>query len=237
MAILTLVFGREVLGTYDIEKDKMIIGRGEDSDIEISNLAVSRHHAIIEKNEGVFTVNDLDSNNGTFVNGQRINRPTTLNFGDEIGIGKHVLAFDSHSKKGKVLQASSPHGDSQPALDSPAMGTMFVEPEKMEKIREKATAARKAHLKPIGPSDAKLIPLDKTDTVFGKSSDSDVIIKGFFASPRHAILSRLENGFHLTNLAVISPTKVNGIRIDSALIVDDDEVIMGKSKFIFHSEQ
>lgn len=237
MAILTLVFGREILGTYDIEKEKMIVGRGEDSDIEIANLAVSRHHAAIEKDGGVFTVKDLDSNNGTFVNGQRINRPTTLNFGDEIGIGKHVLVFDSHSKKSKPLQASPSHGDSKPSLDSPAMGTMFVEPEKMEKIREKAAAARKAHLKPIGTANAKPVPLDKTDTVFGKSSDCDVIIRGFFASRRHAILSRLESGFHLTNLANISSTKVNGVRIDSAHLCDNDEIVMGKSKFVFHSEQ
>lgn len=236
MAILTLVFGREVLGTYEVQKDKMIIGRAEDADIEINNLAVSRHHAVVEKKEGTFTVKDLDSNNGTFVNGQRISGATTLSFGDEIGIGKHVLVLDSHSKIGRSGEAA-PGRDSKPALDEPEMGTMFVEPEKMEKIREKAAASRKAHLKPVGAGDAKIIPIDKTDTVFGKAGNCDVNIEGFFASRRHAILSRLEKGFHLTNLAALSPTKVNGIRVESALLVDSDEITMGKSKFIFHSEQ
>ena len=236
MAILTLVFGREILGSYDIDKEKMIIGRAEDADVEINNLAVSRHHAAVEKNEGVFTVNDLDSNNGTYVNGRRISGPTTLSFGDEIGIGKHVLVFDSHSRKGKAASAAGGR-EAKPPLDAPEMGTMFVEPEQMEKIREKATAARKAHLKPVGSNDARIISLDKTDTVFGKSGNCDIRIQGLFASRRHALLSRMEKGYHLTNLASFSPTKVNGIRIESAILCDGDEIKMGKNAYIFHSEQ
>lgn len=237
MAILTLVFGRDILGTYDVDKQRLIIGRSEDCDIEIDNLAVSRHHAIIEKTNGLFSINDLDSNNGTFVNGQRISEPTTLNFGDEIGIGKHVLVFDSHSRKGKPVQTAL-IGGAQPHMDMPEHGTMFVEPEQMEKIQEKVTAARKAHLRPKDSPGAKLIPLDKSDVVLGKAENCDVKIKGFFASRRHAVLSRLENGFHLTNLAVLSPTRVNGKRIDyPTLLCDNDEISMGKSTFIFHSEQ
>ncbi|UCD57094.1 MAG: FHA domain-containing protein [Candidatus Hydrogenedentota bacterium] len=236
MARLTLVFGRDVLGTYDIDREKMIIGRADDCDIPIDNLAVSRHHAIIEKKEGIFTINDLDSNNGTFVNGQRIHEPTILNFGDEIGVGKHVLVFDSHSKKTKPVQVSPP-GSAVPEMDLAERGTMFVEPEKMEKIQKKATVARKAHLQIKGAGTAGLIPLEKTDIVFGKARDCDVKIRGFFASRRHAILSRLEKGFQLTNLATFSPTQVNGTRIESALLCDGDEISMGKSSFVFHSEQ
>jgi pSer/pThr/pTyr-binding forkhead associated (FHA) protein len=237
MAILTLVFGRDVLGTYEINKDKMIVGRADDCDIVIDNLAVSRHHAIIEKKEGVFTVNDLDSNNGTFLNGQRVAESTALTFGDEVGIGKHVMVFDSHSRKSKPLDVSQV-GGAQPEMDAAGRGTMFVEPEKMETIQKKSATALKAHLRvKDGPDAAGMIPLEKSDSVFGKTRDCDVKIQGFFASRRHAILSRLENGFQLTNLAVFSPTRVNGIRIESAFLCDGDEISMGKSTFIFHSER
>ncbi len=232
MAILTLVFGRDVLGTHEIDKDRLVIGRAEDCDITVDNLAVSRHHAIIEKVEATFTVNDLDSNNGTFINGQRIDGPTTLNFGDEIGIGKHILVFDSHSKKGKPAQPHVPAG-TQPEMDAAGRGTMFVEPEQMEKIQEKVSTARKAHLQVGG----KLIALEKDDVVFGKGQNSDIVVDGFFASRRHAILSRLEKGFQLTNLAVLSPTRINGIVVDSALLCDGDEISMARSSFIFRSGQ
>ena len=181
MAILTLVFGRDTLETFDINKYKMIVGRAEDCDIVIDNLAVSRHHIIIEKKGSDVTVNDLDSNNGTFINGQRITGPTALTFGDEIGIGKHILAFDSHSKQSKPLDASA-LGEAQPDMDSPARGTMFVEPDKMDKIQKKVAATFKAHLKVVGASPPNgLISLVKADTLFGKSYGCDVKIKGLFA--------------------------------------------------------
>jgi len=236
MAILTLVFGRDILGTYGIEKDKMIIGRGDDADVEINNLAVSRHHAAVEKNDGVFTVSDLGSNNGTYVNGKRINGPTTLSFGDEIGIGKHVLVFDIHSKKARAVQAAGGR-EVKPSPEAPEMGTMFVEPEQMQKIREKASAARKAHLRPVDGADTRIISLDKTETVFGKGRNCDILVKGFFASRRHALLSRTDKGYHLNNLAMFSPAKVNGIPIESAILCDGDELTMGRTIFIFHSEQ
>ncbi|GAB4350680.1 MAG: hypothetical protein Kow0099_34400 [Candidatus Abyssubacteria bacterium] len=236
MAILTLVFGREVLGTYDITKDKTIIGRAEDCDIVIDNLAVSRHHSIIERKEGIFTINDLDSNNGTFINGQRITEPTPLNFGDEIGIGKHVLVFDSHSRK--IRPEKAPVAEAQRDMDSTERGTLYVEPQALEKIQRKSTATRKAHLRPITPSGMQdPITIDKSDIVFGRAPDCDVKIRGLFASQRHAILSRLENGFHLTNLAVFSRTRVNGVKVESAYLCDGDEITLGKSKFTFHSEQ
>ncbi|MBI5116154.1 FHA domain-containing protein [Candidatus Poribacteria bacterium] len=236
MAVLKLVFGRDVLQTYDIDKEKMLIGRAEDCDVMIDNLAVSRHHAIVEKKEDSFTINDLDSNNGTFVNGQRVEQPAALNFGDEIGIGKHILVFESSSKKGSAVHTSS--AGALPDMDMPERGTMFVEPEKMQKIQKKVSATGKAHLRIKGVPDPKgLIPLDKSDVVFGKAENCDVRIQGFFASRRHAILSRLEKGFQITNLAVFSPTRVNGTRIESAFLVDGDEIIMGRSKFVFHSQR
>jgi len=236
MAILTLVFGREVLGTHEIEGDKLIIGRAEDCDITIDNLAVSRHHTIIEKSEGAFRINDLDSNNGTFINGQRITQPTSLNFGDEIGIGKHILVFDSHSKKPRSAQSPSSGAEAQPEMDAAGRGTMFVEPEQMEKIQEKVSTARRAHLQIAGASGAgEMIVLEKENVVFGKGQHCDVFVKGFFASRRHAILTRLDTGFQLTNLAILSPARINGSIIDSSLLCDGDEISMAKSKFTFHT--
>ena len=235
MAILKLIFGREILGTHDLDRDKFVIGRSEDCDIVVDNLAVSRHHAIIEKVDGIFSINDLDSNNGTFVNGQRISEPTALNFGDEVGIGKHVLVFDSHTRKNWSTQpnsSSEAHWD----MDATGRGTMFVAPEQMEKIQEKVVAARKAHLE-IPGSQNGMIVLEKKDVIFGKASNCDVQVGGLFVSRRHAMLSRLERGSQLTNFAILSPSRVNGIVVDSALLCSGDEIRIGRNRFIFRSGQ
>jgi len=234
MAILTLVFGRDVLGTHEIDHESLIIGRAEDCDVMIDNLAVSRHHVVIERDNGVYTVNDLDSNNGTFLNGQRINGLTTLSFGDEIGIGKHVLVFDTHSKQDQFA-GSSALGGAIPDMDAPGRGTMFVEPEQMEKIQEKVVVTRKAHLQVANGWGGKLIPIEKADVILGKSEHCDIVTPGLFVSRRHAILSRLDNGFQLTNLAMLLPARVNGIAIDSALLVDGDEIKIGRNRYTFHS--
>jgi pSer/pThr/pTyr-binding forkhead associated (FHA) protein len=236
MAILTLMFGRDNLGTFDVNGSKMIVGRAEDCDIVIDNLAVSRHHAIIEKRDNGYFVNDLDSNNGTFINGRKIFESTSLTFGDEISIGKHVLLFDSHSKKNIPAHQPS-HGEAMPDMDSAGRGTMFVEPEKMEKIQKKVKASRKAHLLLKNGQDERLIPIDKMDTVFGKADDCDVQIKGLFSSRKHAVLKRLENGFQIVNFAILLPTKVNGLRVESSFLCDGDEIRMGKFTFIFRSNQ
>jgi pSer/pThr/pTyr-binding forkhead associated (FHA) protein len=236
MAILTLVFGRDVLGTHELDDEKLIVGRSEDCDITIDNLAVSRHHAIIEKAGGAYTINDLDSNNGTFVNGRRIEGSFALNFGDEIGIGKHIIVFDSHSKKAKPIQASAA-GSARPDMDVGGRGTMFVEPEQMEKIQEKGVKARKAHLQVVGSQNGDLIPLEKSDFVLGKASSCDVVLDGFFTARRHAILTRLEQGIQITNLGILMPTRVNDCAIDASLLVDGDEIRIGKSRFIFRSGQ
>ena len=82
-----------------------------------------------------------------------------------------------------------------------------------------------------------MIVIDKSDLTFGKAPECDIVVSGFFASRRHATLSRLEKGFRLTNFAILSPTRVNGAVIDSTILCDGDEIRISNNKFIFHSGQ
>lgn len=64
-----------------------LIGRGPDVVINIPSMKASRHHARINVIGGNASIEDLDSKNGTFLNGARINQKLPLNSGDLIGIG------------------------------------------------------------------------------------------------------------------------------------------------------
>ena len=68
------------------------IGRSRDSNIHLADERASRRHARIDLQQGVFVILDLDSVNGTFVNGQRVTRQVLRN-GDEIRIGESRLRF------------------------------------------------------------------------------------------------------------------------------------------------
>lgn len=70
------------------------IGRNQANDVIIDDHLVSRHHVqIIQDDNGRFTIQDMNSTNGTFVNGNQIMRPTPLQKTDIVRIGNQVLPW------------------------------------------------------------------------------------------------------------------------------------------------
>lgn len=74
-------------------KGEVTIGRTSDNSIVLQDRGVSRKHAIIREEGGVYTLEDLGSSNGTRLNGRRITMVEVLRDGDRIGIGEAVLLF------------------------------------------------------------------------------------------------------------------------------------------------
>ena len=78
---------------FELTKEKNTIGRGQGWDICLNDRAVSRPHAEIIRQEDGFNLTDLDSANGTMINGQLIFESTFLEDGDTILFGEHPLVF------------------------------------------------------------------------------------------------------------------------------------------------
>lgn len=75
---------------YDLAKSLLTIGREVKNDIVINDAEVSRQHLRFTEQAGGYTVEDLASTNGSFINGQRLSSPTALRPGDIIGLGGTV---------------------------------------------------------------------------------------------------------------------------------------------------
>lgn len=145
---LILTFNDETIGEYPLDRESMVIGRRPTSDIFIDNLAVSGTHARIVTILDDSFVEDLDSTNGVFVNGQRVKKQT-LGQGDVITIGKHELRFELDAPVGE--DAAAPQAPESPALKSDS------------------TTRRPAKLRMLtDEGSGKEMPLTKSITTVGK---------------------------------------------------------------------
>ncbi|MCK6548714.1 FHA domain-containing protein [Myxococcota bacterium] len=89
---LIIVAGPDLGLEWAFKKPEVVIGRDEDCELHIPDIAVSRRHAKISLEDNVFVLTDFGSGNGTFLNGVRISQEV-LASGDEIVIGERTLRF------------------------------------------------------------------------------------------------------------------------------------------------
>ena len=112
MARLVLSLDGQVMAEYNMNKERYTIGRLPDNDIRIDNPAVSGHHSLIINILNDSFLEDLNSTNGTYVNGKLIKKHA-LQHGDVITVGHHQLRFveddeaQDEFEKTMVIQPSS----------------------------------------------------------------------------------------------------------------------------------
>ena len=92
MARLILSLDSQVLAEYNMNKERYTIGRLPDNDIRIDNPAVSGHHSLIINILNDSFLEDLNSTNGTYVNGKPVKQQTLRN-GDLVEMGKYKIRF------------------------------------------------------------------------------------------------------------------------------------------------
>lgn len=91
-ALLIVLRGPNNGARFLLDDTEVSAGRGPDCDIFFDDVTVSRKHAIFTSTPEGFTVRDVGSLNGTYVNRERIDQ-TVLRTGDEVQIGKFRLVF------------------------------------------------------------------------------------------------------------------------------------------------
>ena len=87
---------------------KMIIGRHSTNDIPLPDRTVSKRHAVIGRVRGQAVVKDLDSRNGTLVNGQKVEK-AILSCGDRLKVGSVILRFfqEDETPQGKDAESTT----------------------------------------------------------------------------------------------------------------------------------
>ena len=120
---LRFISGKYQGGSYPLsDGDQVVMGRGMDAGLTLFEEMVSRHHARFSVEEGAVVVEDLGSKNGTFVNGERVER-RQLEVGDRILMGTSILRLEEASSDGEPVQS---------AAETAAAEVAELEPEEVE---------------------------------------------------------------------------------------------------------
>lgn len=97
MGKITVMDGNKVVNTVELTADRTTIGRHPDNDIQLQDNAVSGRHAVIMTILSDSFLEDLNSTNGTLVNGRQIAKHPLAD-GDVITLGQHTLKYESAVK-------------------------------------------------------------------------------------------------------------------------------------------
>jgi pSer/pThr/pTyr-binding forkhead associated (FHA) protein len=100
-ALLVVRRGPNAGSRFLLDSDLTTAGRHPESDIFLDDVTVSRRHAEFYRQGEAFTVRDVGSLNGTYVNRERIEE-SGLNGGDEVQVGKFRLVFLTHSPREEI---------------------------------------------------------------------------------------------------------------------------------------
>jgi pSer/pThr/pTyr-binding forkhead associated (FHA) protein len=153
-----------VIKEVQLTKDRTTLGRRPYNDIVIDNLAVSGEHAVIQMAGGEVFLEDLNSTNGTYVNGKAVKKQQLQN-GDAIEIGKYKIKFvgdnaTDNFDKTMVVQARPMATAPQPAVAPPPV----VPPSPVA-----APSALQGFIKVLtGAAAGREVPLTKVVTTIGK---------------------------------------------------------------------
>ena len=197
---LVLSLNQSVLGEFPLDSERIVIGRKPETDIQVDNLAVSGAHAAIITILNDSFLEDLESTNGTFVNGKLVKKHALKN-GDVITIGKHELKYINDD-------ASADADDFEK--------TMIIRPG----MASHAAAAAKAEQAPGAPSASAGapaegdMPLGKIQVLSGPGAGKELELRKALITlgrpgVQVAVITRRPQGYFITHVEGKHPV-VNG---------------------------
>ena len=214
MARLILSMDGLVLKEIPLTMERLTIGRRPQNDIQIDNLAISGEHAAITTILDDSFLEDLNSTNGTLVNGQPVQRHALKN-GDVIELGKYKLKFVAEERvvftdNGPVLRAAGLPSYPEPERTFADTQIMIARPHVA--VTQPAPKATVRLLN--GPNAGKVLDLVKPVTTLGKPG------------VQVAVISRRPEGVYVTHVEGTKFPTVNDTALDGeAFLLEDKDVV------------
>jgi pSer/pThr/pTyr-binding forkhead associated (FHA) protein len=227
MPKLTLQFEGRLLKQYSVGVG-LTIGRSPDNAVIIDNPAVSGHHARVFSESGAVILEDLNSTNGTYVNGQHATR-RVLRSGDVVQIGKHHLVFE-HAQEWSAAPPQLPALGDTVYLDTKQHRALRAtledaRAEAQARQTQKTPAPRRVGVLQViaGRADQTEYDLDAHTSLIGKSQDALVRLHGWFKPAVALAIARSNDGYVATPMG--GRTTINNELLDKRQALQDGDVL------------
>lgn len=207
MPTLVISLDGAVVKEVTLGKERTTIGRRPYNDVVIDNLAVSGEHALLHLHDGRVELEDLKSTNGTYINGQRVQRQA-LHDGDQIEMGRYKMQF-LHPPAVPPTAAAPLH-----AMPSPPANSAMAAPHAMAHGVVRVLS---------GPAAGREMELTKIVTTIGKPGDTV------------ASITRRHYGYALAHVEGQAPTLVNGkpLASDPVTLKNGDRIELAGAQMEF----
>ena len=202
---------------YELENEVVSIGRGRRNEIIIQDNEVSRDHCRLVRILDQYELHDLNSSNGTYVDGKRIDSAgyildskTMIELGDSITF-EYSLDDDSYDNFDvqKLNQL--------PDLNELHLYLVIDIPEKQEQ---------------------SIYPLNNTTTTIGRGQDNDILIQEAVMSRHHLRITLLDNQYFVEDLNSLNGSQINGKKLTSAVPLRVNDMInVGKAVQIYCTDK
>lgn len=200
-------------------RDEYTIGRREGHTIRLTERNVSRDHARIRKAGDVYTLEDLGSYNGVFINGHRVAEAVKIQTGDLILIGDYRI--EAHNEEAPKVVAPVPVAAPQPPKSVSAPPVAKPQPPARETKPHRLVLL-------TGAEGGKEFPLDKATMIVGRGEEVDVRVNHSSVSRQHCELRTADHEhFEVYDSGSANGIRVNGQEVKKALLTSGDTLELG----------
>jgi len=241
MSKLVLTLDGSFLGEQELDKELVTIGRRPNNDVHIDNLAVSGSHAVVRTIGNDSFLEDLDSTNGTMVNGKPIKKHI-LQHGDVIELGKYQVRYVNEAAvnaaavggasadfektmiiRPSAMKPAAPAAGAESAAHS-IQSTTTVQEVMKQGAAAKPEAGQIGHIQVLsGPSAGREMALNKALTTLGKPG------------VQVAVITKRPHGYFITHVEGASHPVVNGQSVGAQAqeLKDHDVIELAGTKMEF----
>lgn len=220
---------RGELQTMELDQDAITIGRTADNAVRVADALSSRHHCRISRTPDGWRVEDLNSRNGTTLNGQRIEGKRVLAVGDQVAIGESVIHFGARLEK--PAKSAPPAKQKSQKVAKPAAAAPVAA------VAAPAPTGRKARfvLKGTdGLKSGKALGIPSFPFTIGRKKGAGLVLEDEEVSNEHCMLVEDEGAVHVVDLNSDTGTFVSGKRVKGREKLPPNAILaVGGSKFRF----